>query len=335
MQRRLFDYFTIALKGVAMGAADAVPGVSGGTIAFISGIYEELITTISNVNLSLFKTLKNQGLKAFWKQANGNFITALLTGIIISFISFMRLAKYLIEFHPVLIWSFFFGLIVVSIYFVGKQITRWKPITFVALILGAISAYYITGLPALAGNSSPFYLLFSGAIAICAMILPGISGSFILVILGAYKTLSDAFYDFDLKKIGLFVLGAIIGLLSFSRLLKWLFNNYKNTTLAVLTGFILGSLNKVWPWKKTITVMVDQTGEVLPFNAVSNLGTLSVLQKSTNDFESYKTFIEHSVLPHQYSQINNHIDPHTLPAIGLMIVGFLTIFILEKIGTRE
>lgn len=335
MQRRLSDYFIIALKGAAMGAADAVPGVSGGTIAFISGIYEELITSISNINLSLFKTLKNQGFKAFWKQANGNFILALLTGIIISFISFMRLAKYLIEYHPVLIWSFFFGLIVVSIYFVGKQIDKWKATTFVALIIGAISAYYITGLPAVAGNSNPLYLLFAGAIAICAMILPGISGSFILVILGAYKTLSDAFSDFDLKKIGLFVIGAIIGLLSFSRLLKWLFNNYKNTTLAVLTGFILGSLDKVWPWKKTITVMADQTGEVLPFDAVSNLGTLSVLQKSTNDFESYKTFIEHSVLPAQYSQINNHIDPQTLPAIGLMIAGFLTIFILEKIGTRE
>lgn len=335
MQRRLSDYLIIALKGVAMGAADAVPGVSGGTIAFISGIYEELITTISNVNLSLFKTLKNQGFKAFWKQANGSFILALLSGIIVSFISFMRLAKYLIEFHPVLIWSFFFGLIVVSIYFVGKQIDKWKATTFAALIIGVISAYYITGLPALAGNSNPLYLLFAGAIAICAMILPGISGSFILVILGAYKTLSDAFSDFDLKKIGLFVLGAVIGLLSFSRVLKWLFNNYKNTTLAVLTGFIFGSLNKIWPWKETITVMADQTGEVLPFNTVSEVGTLSVLQKSTNDFESYKTIIENSILPSQYSQINNHIDPQTLPAIGLMIAGFLTIFILEKIGTRE
>ncbi|SDZ73592.1 DUF368 domain-containing protein [Bizionia paragorgiae] len=335
MQRRLSDYLIIALKGVAMGAADAVPGVSGGTIAFISGIYEELITTISTINISLFKTLKNQGLKAFWKQANGSFVLALLTGIIISFISFMRLAKYLIEYHPVLIWSFFFGLIVVSIYFVGKQITKWNISTYIALIIGAGLAYYITSLPALAANSNPFYLLFAGAIAICAMILPGISGSFILVILGAYKTLSDAFHDFDLKRIGLFALGAVIGLLSFSRVLKWLFENYKNTTLAVLTGFIFGSLNKVWPWKKTVSVMADATGEVLNFSAVSEVGTLSVLQKSTSDFESYKTVIENSVLPTQYSEINNHIDPQTLPAIGLMVAGFLTIFILEKIGTRE
>ena len=126
MQRRFIDYFIISLKGVAMGAADAVPGVSGGTIAFISGIYEELISSISNINISLFKTLKNKGLAAFWKQANGNFLLALLTGIIISFASFMRLAKYLLEHHPILIWSFFFGLIIASIYYVGKQITKWN-----------------------------------------------------------------------------------------------------------------------------------------------------------------------------------------------------------------
>ena len=204
MQRRIIDYFIITLKGMAMGAADAVPGVSGGTIAFISGIYEELITSISNVNLSLVKTLWQNGFSAFWKQANGNFISALLTGIIISFVSFMRLAKYLIEQHPILIWSFFFGLIVASIYFVGKQITKWNTLAILALILGAIIAYYITSLPSLGANSNPYYLLFAGAIAICAMILPGISGSFILVILGAYKTLSDAFHDWDLKKIALF-----------------------------------------------------------------------------------------------------------------------------------
>ena len=284
MQRRIIDYFIITLKGMAMGAADAVPGVSGGTIAFISGIYEELITSISNVNLSLVKTLWQNGFSAFWKQANGNFISALLTGIIISFVSFMRLAKYLIEQHPILIWSFFFGLIVASIYFVGKQITKWNTLAILALILGAIIAYYITSLPSLGANSNPYYLLFAGAIAICAMILPGISGSFILVILGAYKTLSDAFHDWDLKKIALFATGATIGLLSFSRVLKWLFKNYHNTTLALLTGFIFGSLNKVWPWKKTISVLEDITGEVMSFGTISDLGTLSVYQKSTNNF---------------------------------------------------
>lgn len=334
MQRKLTDYLLVSLKGIAMGAADAVPGVSGGTIAFISGIYEELITTISNINLSLFKTLKNEGIKAFWQKANGNFLLALLLGIIVSFVSFMRIAKYLLEQHPILIWSFFFGLILVSIYFVGKQITKWRPLTILAVIIGAVLAYYITSLPSMAANNNPWFLFFAGAIAICAMILPGISGSFILVILGAYKTLSNAFHDFDLKKIAIFATGAIVGLLSFSRILKWLFKNYHNATLALLTGFILGSLNKVWPWKQTLTVMDDASGEIIPFSAVSDLGTLAVYQKSLNNFESFKTVTESSILPFQFSEINQNISPQTLPAIGLMAAGFLTIFILEYVGSK-
>ncbi len=334
MQRRLIDYIIIALKGMAMGAADAVPGVSGGTIAFISGIYEELITSISNVKLSLLKTLTKDGFVPFWKEVNGNFLLALLSGIIISFVSFMRLAKYLIEQHPVLIWSFFFGLILVSIYFVGKQITKWKISTVVVLLIGVVVAYYITNLPSLAANSNPFYLLFAGALAICAMILPGISGSFILVILGAYKTLSDALHDWDIKRLILFVAGAVVGLLSFSRVLKWLFKNYHNLTLALLTGFIFGSLNKVWPWKKTVSVMVDKSGEVVNFSKISELGTLSVYQKNVNDFDSYKTVIEQSITPHSYSEFNN-VDNQLVYAIGLMLIGFLTIFILEKLGSAK
>ena len=335
MQRRFIDYLIISFKGIAMGAADAVPGVSGGTIAFISGIYEELIFSISNVNLSLFKTLFTKGIKAFWKQANGNFLTALLLGIIVSFVSFMRLAKYLLEHHPVLIWSFFFGLIVASIYFVGKQITKWNLAVIVSLIIGACIAFYITTLPALATNNNPWFLFLAGAIAICAMILPGISGSFILIILGAYKTLSDALHDFDIKKIIIFATGALIGLLSFSRVLKWLFKHYHNITLALLTGFIFGSLNKVWPWKRTVSVMVDETGEILPFSQVSNLGTLSVFQKQTNEFDTYKTVLEESVYAFNYSEINDYIYPQTMPAIALMILGFLTIFILEKLGSKK
>jgi len=246
----------------------------------------------------------------------------------------MRLAKYLIEQHPILIWAFFFGLIVVSIYFVGKQITKWKPLTVIAVIIGAALAYYITSLPSLATNDNSWFLFFAGAIAICAMILPGISGSFILIILGAYKALSNAIHDFDFKKIAIFAVGAIVGLLSFSRLLKWLFKNYHNTTLALLTGFILGSLNKMWPWKQTVSVMSDETGSEVAFNSISDLGTLSVFQKNNNDFESYKTVIEESISPFQYSEING-VDHQLYFAIGLMIAGFLTIFILEKIGAKK
>jgi len=164
MHRRFIDYLIISFKGMAMGAADAVPGVSGGTIAFISGIYEELISTISNVNISLFKTLFKEGIKPFWKALNGNFITALMIGIIISFVSFMRLANYLLDNHPILIWSFFFGLIVASIYFIGKQITKWNINVIIALILGAAIAFYVTTLPALGANDSDFFLFIAGVL---------------------------------------------------------------------------------------------------------------------------------------------------------------------------
>ncbi|WP_223033172.1 DUF368 domain-containing protein [Hanstruepera marina] len=335
MQRRNIDYLLISLKGIAMGAADAVPGVSGGTIAFISGIYEELIDTISNINLSLFKVLKRDGVLAFWRALNGSFLFALLLGIVVSFVSFMRLAKYLIEFHPILIWSFFFGLIIASIYFVGRQIKKWHLGSISALIIGAIVAYAITLIPSSANNEHPLFLFFAGALAICAMILPGISGSFILVVLGAYKTLSDAFHDFDIKRILIFASGALVGLLSFSHILKWLFKNYHNVTLALLTGFIFGSLNKVWPWKITESVMVKETGGILPFSDVSTLNNLTLYQQQVMDFESLKVVSEKSVSAFTYSELNNNIDPQWLPAILLMVAGFLTIFILEKLGTRN
>tara|TARA_R110002049_G_scaffold38978_2_gene120373 strand:+ start:31131 stop:32051 length:921 start_codon:yes stop_codon:yes gene_type:complete len=305
MQRRFIDYLVISLKGMAMGAADAVPGVSGGTIAFISGIYEELITTISNINVALFKTLFQKGFPSFWKQLNGNFIVSLLLGIIVSFVSFMRLAKYLLENEPVLIWSFFFGLIIASIYFVGKQITKWRISTIIAAILGAAIAFYISSMPTLGNNNSTIFLFFAGAIAICAMILPGISGSFILIILGAYKTLSDALHDFDIKKIAVFAIGALVGLLSFSHLLKWLFKHYHNMTLAILTGFIFGSLNKVWPWKETLTWHTDSKGLKTPL-------------------------LDKSVSPWAFNG-----DNQLIWAILLMVLGFLTIFILEKISSKK
>lgn len=305
MQRRLTDYLIITFKGLAMGAADAVPGVSGGTIAFISGIYEELISTISNINLSLFKTLFSKGIKAFWIEANGNFVLALLSGIVISYVSFMKMAKYLLENHPVLIWSFFFGLIVASIYFVGKQVTKWNVSVILALIIGALIAFYISSLPAMENTDSDWFLFFAGAIAICAMILPGISGSFILIILGAYKTLSDAIHDVDIKKLIIFFSGAIIGLLSFSHGLKWLFKHYHNITLALLTGFIFGSLNKVWPWKQTLTWHTNSNGIKSPL-------------------------IQESISPFAF-----HGDNQIVFAIILMILGFLTIFILEKVGEKK
>ena len=306
MNRKVKDYIVIGLKGMAMGAADVVPGVSGGTIAFISGIYEELLGSISNVNLGLFKTLKNEGFKIAWKQLNGNFLLSLFIGIFISILSLAKAIKYLLENEPILLWSFFFGLVLASIIYIAKQISKWNFIIIIILTLGAFLAYYITTLnPLISENSSSLYVFFAGAIAICAMILPGISGSFILVLLGAYKPVLDALNDKDFKTIFTFIAGAIIGLLSFSKVLKWLFANYKNFTLAALTGFILGSLNKIWPWKETLTWRVNSHGIKVPFN-------------------------QQSVTPFSFDG-----DPELSLAIVLAIVGFLLILLMEKLAVKR
>jgi putative membrane protein len=306
MSRKVKDYIVIGLKGMAMGAADVVPGVSGGTIAFISGIYEELLVAISSVNLDLFKTLKKEGFKAAWKQLNGSFLLSLFAGIFISIISLAKAIKYLLENEPILLWSFFFGLVLASIIYIAKQITKWNFIAFIVLVLGAFLAYYITTLnPLVSENSSSLYILLAGAIAICAMILPGISGSFILVLLGAYKPILDALNNRDFKTIFIFIVGAIIGLLSFSKILKWLFAHYKNYTLAVLTGFIIGSLDKIWPWKETLTWRTNSLGDKLPFN-------------------------QQSVSPFSFDG-----DAQLIMAIILAIVGFALILLMEKLAVQK
>lgn len=287
-----------------MGAADVVPGVSGGTIAFISGIYEELINSINNVNLSLLKTLGTDGIKAFWTKLNGNFLVALLLGIAISVLSLAKLISWLLENQPIPLWSFFFGLVLASIFLVGKEIKKWNMAAILMLILGAAIAYYVTTLPPSENIDSLPYLFFSGALAICAMILPGISGAFILVLLGSYKTILDAVHGRDLKIIITVGLGAIFGLLSFAKLLKWMFANFKNVTLALLTGFIIGSLNKIWPWKKVLESKMF--GEKLIVLKEQNI--------SPNSFEG---------------------DPQIIYAILLAITGFSLIFALEKLASKK
>ncbi|MDE0534964.1 DUF368 domain-containing protein [Tenacibaculum sp. L6] len=306
MSRTVKDYMVIMLKGIAMGAADVVPGVSGGTIAFISGIYEELLGTISNINLKLLKTLKGEGLKAAWKQANGNFLAALLTGVFISIVSLAKVLSWLLTNHPILVWSFFFGLVLASVIYIAKQVTQWNVLSGVLLIVGAIVAYYITTLnPLVSEHSSMSFMFLAGAIAICAMILPGISGSFILVLLGAYKPVLAAVNNRDLTTIAVVGVGAIVGLLSFSRVLKYLFANYKNYTLVVLTGFIIGSLNKIWPWKKVLTYRTNSHGEQVPLN-------------------------ELSISPFSFEG-----DPQLMYSVLLALIGFGLILLLEKLAVEK
>ena len=306
MKRSLKEYVVISLKGMAMGAADVVPGVSGGTIAFISGIYEELLNSISSFNFSLINVFKNEGFKSVWIKVNGNFLVSLFVGILISVLSLAKLIESMLENHPIVIWSFFFGLVLASIIYIGKQITKWTKGSFLCLILGAILAFYITTLnPMVSANSSHWFLFLAGMIAICAMILPGISGSFILVLLGAYKPVLNALNTKDFVSIIIFLVGAILGLLSFSRILKWLFSTYKNYTLATLTGFIIGSLNKIWPWKETISWRTNSKGIEVPFNTAS---------VSPFSFEG---------------------DNQLLISIFLMLIGFGLIILLEKLAIKK
>jgi len=287
-----------------MGAADVVPGVSGGTIAFISGIYEELISSINKVSLNTFKILKKDGLNAMWKSVNGNFLISLLIGIAVSIVSLAKVIRYLLETQPILVWSFFFGLVLASILYVAKQITKWHLGTILLLILGGVLAYYITTLTPQTAEISYPYILFSGALAICAMILPGISGSYILLLLGVYRPVLDAIHEKDLKIIGTLMLGAVVGILSFSRLLKWLFDHYKDLTLATLTGFIIGSLNKIWPWKNILeSEMIN--------------GKLKILS-------------EESIMPYNFKGENQ-----LYMAILLAVIGFLFILFLEKLATKK
>lgn len=306
MARNLKDYIVIGLKGMAMGAADVVPGVSGGTIAFISGIYEELLGSISNVNLKLIKTLKNEGLKAAWNQVNGSFLLALFIGIFISIISLARTIKWLLENEPVLLWSFFFGLVLASIIYIGKQVKKWNFKIILFFILGIAFGYIITVIPSTNPADSDFlFLVFAGAIASCAMILPGISGSYILLLIGVYPIVMTAITNKDLKVISSIGIGVIVGLLSFSKLLNWLFSNYKNEMLIVLTGIMLGSLNKVWPWKETVSTYIDSHGVTKPL-------------------------LEQSISPFSYPE-----DPQLLMAIVLAIVGFALILLMEKLAVKK
>lgn len=317
--RNFLHYFVISAKGIAMGAADVVPGVSGGTIAFISGIYEELIETIHKLDLGFFKLWKRGGFKAAWSSYNLSFLLALFSGVAISILSLAKLITWLLANHPIMVWAFFFGLVLASILFIGKQISDWNFKTIIAIVLAAGFALFITLAKPIGSPDNTWFLFIAGFVAIIAMILPGISGAFILLLLGAYapvmgtlSQLSDGIGAGDWGavgnaslKIGVFALGAITGLKVFSRTLNWMFKHYKNLTLAVLTGFMIGALNKIWPWKEVIQYRMNHKGEQIPF-------------------------IERSVFPSGYEG-----DPQLLWAIVFCALGFLTIYILERISVNK
>ena len=296
-------YIVLALKGCAMGMADVVPGVSGGTIAFISGIYEELLDSIRSVDATALRLLLRFRLAEFWRHINGRFLLPVLLGIAVAIFSLARLMTYLLTNQPIAIWSFFFGLIVASALLVARQIGRWDWRTVLAF---AAAAWWITVATPAETPDDWWFVMLSGAIAICAMILPGISGAFILLLLGKYQYIMHAVGEFDIPVIAVFVIGAAAGIISFSHLLSWLLKHWHDVTVAVLMGFMVGSLNKVWPWKETVETYLDSHGVAQPL-------------------------VQNNIAPGTFEQLTG--QPSLLvQAILLGIVGFLVIYGIELVA---
>ena len=283
-----------------MGAADVVPGVSGGTIAFIVGIYEELINSIKSINTENLRLLFRGQFRSFWEGINANFLLSIVLGIGISIFSLAKIITYLLVNQPILVWAFFFGLVLASTWFVAKEIKQWQVKTAVSFVIGAVLAYYITVATPAETPTHPLFIFLCGAIAICAMILPGISGSFILVLLGKYFYIMEAVKSFRITVMLTFMAGAVIGITTFSRVLSFALRRFHDATIALLSGFMLGSLNKVWPWKETIETYTDSHGVVKPL-------------------------VEQNIAP----------NTQVIEAVGLMILGFTLVYALEKLSSRK
>jgi putative membrane protein len=305
--RSIKDYLVLLFKGIAMGSADVVPGVSGGTIAFITGIYEELLRSIKSIDAEAFRLLLKLKIKEFWDHINGNFLITIVLGIGIAVFSLAKLISYLLLTYPILVWSFFFGLIIISAVLVAKDIEKkdWKAV--IAGIIGIAIAFFITTATPAETTDAWWFIIISGAIAICAMILPGISGAFILLILGKYKYVIEAVETLNIGVILLFMLGCVIGILSFARVISWCLQKYQSITISVLAGFMIGSLNKVWPWKMVDSYRINSKGEQV-------------------------TFLDHNILPQQYlEQVG---DPQLIEAIMMSSFGILIVIIIEKVANQ-
>jgi len=299
------DYVMLFLKGMSMGGADVVPGVSGGTIAFITGIYAELLNSIKSFDKIAIQLLLKWKISELWVHVNGRFLVTLLSGIFLSIISLAKLIHYLLNHHPIQLWSFFFGLIIISAIVVSREIKHWKPLVILSGIGGILIAYFITGATPATTPDNYVFVFFSGAIAICAMILPGISGSFILLIMGKYEFIIEAVKDLNLPIIIVFGFGCVVGLLSFTRIVSWLLAKYHDLTVALLAGFMIGSLNKIWPWKETLSTRLSSKGELIPV-------------------------IQQNLWPREF--MTKVGEPLVLQALLYFSIGILLIIAIEKIA---
>lgn len=292
-----------------MGAADAIPGVSGGTIAFITGIYDELLMSIRAFDIEAIKLATSFRFRELWTKINGNFLLVLVSGLAVGVILNLILIDYLLRNHPIAVWSFFFGLILVSAPLILREIKKWDFRAIVMLLIGIALAYMITVLTPTSTPNDLWFIFLCGAIAICAMILPGISGAFILLLLGKYQYVATAVKELDIVVIIVFIAGCVTGLLSFVRFLTWILKNYHNATVALLAGFMVGSLNKVWPWREVVEYTTNSKGEQIPA-------------------------FDRSILPWDYFNLTGK-DPQIFLAIMLMALGVFIVVLIEKLAARH
>jgi putative membrane protein len=298
----------IFLRGLAMGAADIVPGVSGGTVAFITGIYPRLLLSVRSFDLKLVRLLLRGELKAGWQHVDGGFLAFLLAGILTSIFSLARLFSWLLQAYPQPLWGFFFGLIFASALLLLRQVPHWRWQQLLALVLGVAFVVFVGLAPRSEMMDGSLGIFLAGFLAICAMILPGISGSFILVLLGMYSAVLLAAKNLDLAFLLLLASGAVAGLICFSRLLYWLLSEYRSNTIAVLTGFLFGSLTVVWPWKRVLSWLPDRHGGLKPVQQLP-------------------------VLPDEFAARTGD-DPMLMLCLLLTMGGFLLVWLIDRKGGR-
>ena len=274
--RNTIGHLRVFFCGILMGIADAIPGISGGTIALLLGIYEELIGSISNFNINLFRNLKKKGIKYCWNKINGNFLLSLITGVLLSLVSFVKIFSILIEKYPLFIWSFFLGLILATLFVINRNIKKWDISNFILIFIFAFLTILLSIInPSISENINLFYILICGIIASSAMILPGISGSLILVILGVYTLIINALNNLEYNIILVFLIGCLIGIINFSKIIKWLFNNYRDYTFSIMLGLVIGSIYTVWPWRKSFTD--DVTNEYIFLSVIITIIGFAVI----------------------------------------------------------
>ena len=308
--RSLKDHFLLFLKGMGMGAANVIPGVSGGTIALITGIFERLIDSIKSFDLKAIQLLFKFRIKELIKHTDLFFLIAVLSGALVSVFSLAKLLEFLFANYPVYVWSFFFGLILASVYFVGKTIERWTLSVIITFIIGTSIAIALSVLSPATQNDSFLYLIICGVVAICSMILPGLSGSFVLILLGNYElVMIQAVSNVDIRILFPVAIGAGGGLILFSHILSWVYKKYKNHTISILTGFILGSLAILWPWKN----------EIYRYDEAGNF----VIKKGEKVIQGYDRFIPDTLTTEVWL------------AIIWMAVGIISIWIMEKALNKE